>query len=71
MVVFYNPILYDPTVTIQVNLPQTYLYALRVHLFPFLAPTNSGLGVARCLTDEGDHAPRDTDLVNRNFSEPW
>lgn len=71
MFVFYNPVLYKTAVTIQVNPSQTYLYALRVHLFPFLAPTNSRLGVARRLTDEGDHTPGDTDLVNGNFSEPW
>ena len=48
----------------------THLYALGVDLLALLVPAHPGLGVARCLAHEGNHTPRDTDLVNGNFGEP-
>ena len=48
----------------------THLNALGVDLLALLVPAHPGLGVARCLAHEGNHAPRDADLVNGNFGEP-
>lgn len=48
---------------------QTHLYALRVDLLALLVPADPRLGVARRLAHEGDHAPRDANLVDWNFRE--
>lgn len=70
---FFFLIVCDAAVPSQTHLHGglTHLNALRVDLLALLVPADPRLGVARRLAHEGDHTPRDANLVDRNFCESW